>query len=91
MVFGLFSDQSYAPGCIELRPGERVLVFSDGVTEAASAAGDMFGDERLAATILEGASLDIDALTARVVEEVDRFVGAPPQQDGITAIAAEVA
>jgi len=89
MVLGLFGDQQYVPGCVALRPGERLLVFSDGVTEATNAEGEMFGDERLLATILEGASVDIDALTAHVVEEVDRFVGAAPQQDDIAVIAAE--
>jgi sigma-B regulation protein RsbU (phosphoserine phosphatase) len=90
MVLGLFGDQSYQPGCTTLAQGERLLVFSDGVTEATDTAGDMFGEDRLMAVMAGGAALDIDGLAARIIDEVDRFVGAAPQQDDITVIAAEV-
>jgi phosphoserine phosphatase RsbU/P len=90
MVLGLFGSQGYDQGEVALRSGERLLVFSDGVTEAADAAGEMFGDERLVAATLDATSLDIETLASRLVEEVDRFVGGAPQQDDITVIAAEV-
>ena len=65
-------------------------MFSDGVTEATNAEGEMFGDDRLAAAVLGAADSDIDALASRVVEEVDRFVAGAPQQDDLTVITAEV-
>lgn len=90
MVLGLFGDQTYADGCVALSPGERLVVFSDGVTEATNAAGEMFGDERLVAAVVRGAALDVETLASRVVEEVDSFVGSVATQDDVTVIAAEV-
>jgi phosphoserine phosphatase RsbU/P len=89
MVLGLFPGQSYEAGCAELGPEDKLLVFSDGVTEAADPTGDMFGEHRLVAAVsaFDG---DIEELPAHVLSEVDRFVGRSPQQDDITVIAAEV-
>jgi len=50
----------------------------------------MFGDERLAATIVETSSIDVELTPGRIGEEVDRFVGDARQQDDITVTAAEV-
>jgi sigma-B regulation protein RsbU (phosphoserine phosphatase) len=89
MVLGLFPDQAYQAGCAPLAADDRLLVFSDGVTEAADPSGEMFGEERLldAVAAFDG---DIEKLPAHLLAEVDRFVGASPQQDDITVIAAEV-
>jgi sigma-B regulation protein RsbU (phosphoserine phosphatase) len=72
-----------------LGPGDRLLVFSDGVTEAADGSDEMFGEDRLvdAAATFDG---DIEDLPAHILGEVERFVGSSAQQDDITVIAAEV-
>lgn len=90
MVLGLFPEQQYEEGCAALSPGDRLVVFSDGVTEAADPSGEMFGEERLVAALRTHAGDDIERLPALVLEAVGRFVGASPQQDDITIIAAEV-
>jgi sigma-B regulation protein RsbU (phosphoserine phosphatase) len=90
MVLGLFPDQVYEEGTARLCPGDRLLIFSDGVTEAAAPSGEMFGEERLLKSVQEHAAEDIELLPERLLEAVDRFVGASPQQDDITVIAAEV-
>lgn len=90
IVLGLFPDQPYAKGCAPLGPGDRLLVFSDGVTEAADPSGEMFGEHRLISAVLSHAERDIEEMPEYLLGEVDRFVGASPQQDDITVIAAEV-
>jgi serine phosphatase RsbU (regulator of sigma subunit) len=67
------------------------MIFSDGVTEAADPAGEMFGEERLIEAVQRHADLPAEELPEQVLGEVTRFVGDSPQQDDITVIAAEVA
>lgn len=73
-----------------LEPGDLLTVFSDGVTDAMNAEGELFGEERLISAVSRHREFDGVELTRRVLEEVDRFVGAAPQQDDITFIAARV-
>ncbi|HSK09785.1 MAG TPA: PP2C family protein-serine/threonine phosphatase [Vicinamibacterales bacterium] len=91
MVLGLFAGQPYVQRSVSLQPGDRIAIFSDGVTEAADPAGEMFGEERLIEAVLRHGSLPAEELPEQVLSEVMRFVGDSPQQDDITVIAAQVA
>ena len=46
-VLGVFPHQTFAAGAAQLAPGDRVILFTDGVTEAADGAGEEFGEARL--------------------------------------------
>jgi len=46
-VLGVFPNQAFAAGTAQLMPGDRVIFFTDGVTEAYDAAGEEFGEARL--------------------------------------------
>jgi sigma-B regulation protein RsbU (phosphoserine phosphatase) len=52
-VLGIFPEQSYAMGTVQLEPGDRVVFYTDGVTEANNPAGEEFGEERLLALLRE--------------------------------------
>ena len=67
---------------IPVEPGDTVLLFTDGVTEATNAAGEMFGQQRLEACFARLASQPLDALLLRLQEEVTRFQ--PTPQDDVT-------
>lgn len=47
MALGMFPGAVYQEQTVDLQPGDMLIVYSDGVTEAMDAAGDFFGDERL--------------------------------------------
>jgi len=51
MVLGLFEHASFEEGCVQLQPGDFVVAFSDGVTEAVNPAGEEYMDDRLLASI----------------------------------------
>jgi len=89
-VLGLFTDQTYEQQQVVLEPGDLLAVFSDGVTDAMNAEGELFGEERLVDLVSRHWDADDTDLTKSVLEEVDRFVGTVPQQDDITFIAARV-
>jgi serine phosphatase RsbU (regulator of sigma subunit)/DNA-binding transcriptional regulator YhcF (GntR family) len=52
-VLGMFADASYEQASIDLLPGDRLVMFTDGITEAADSKGQEFGEERLIALLSE--------------------------------------
>ncbi len=68
-LLGIVSEASAPAVDVELAPGDAIVCFTDGVTEARGPDG-MFGDARLAATIAAGAGEDADALADRVTDAV---------------------
>ncbi len=52
-MLGVFPNQSFVLGTARLEPGDRVVLFTDGVTEAGNLDGDEFGEERLVRLLAE--------------------------------------
>jgi serine phosphatase RsbU (regulator of sigma subunit) len=77
---GLLEMLEYESRIVELRPGEKIVLVTDGVTEAANAADDMFGDEKL-----EQAALSEDSFES-VFSQVRRFCGETPLNDDCTVV-----
>ena len=90
-VIGLLNDAQYRMETLSLAPGDILLACTDGVTEARNAAEEEFGESRLERTVLRHPAGSAAALRDRIVDEVDRFRGAAPQQDDITVVVARVA
>ena len=80
-VLGPFPNWNYKHEEIELRAGDRLLLFTDGVTELRSSAGDEFGEERLIELLIENRELDADALRDLIVQAVISFGGGEFQDD----------
>lgn len=89
-VVGLLPGVPYGQGKVQLRAGDRIVVFSDGVSEAMNAAGDEFGDERLLAAIhaAHATNEEVDAprLVDDVIAAVRVFTAGAAQSDDITAM-----
>jgi len=47
LILGIFQEHSYEEGEIELRPGDRLVMFTDGLSEAVDGEGKEFGEERV--------------------------------------------
>jgi serine phosphatase RsbU (regulator of sigma subunit) len=73
LVLGMFENVAYADGTVELRPGDRLVVYSDGVTETWSPEGEEFGEERLTELLLRGLPLDAEGLQQSVLREIEEF------------------
>ena len=69
-----------------LDPGDRVVVFSDGISEALSAKGDEFGDDRIIEATLRVVAGDARAILEALVGSVREFALGAPQYDDITAL-----
>lgn len=89
-VLGMFADVAFEQKQCRLEPGDVLLIYSDGVTEAMDVDGRDFGAERLAELVRQHHHLDADALRDRVLEELAVFAGEAPQHDDMTLIVAKV-
>jgi sigma-B regulation protein RsbU (phosphoserine phosphatase) len=87
MVVGLFDDQSYEEGSVQLRSGEIFLAYSDGVTEPENDFGE-FGEERLIDLLRENRDLPLERISEMVTAAVDDWIGANEQPDDITLVLA---
>ncbi|HSW18335.1 MAG TPA: SpoIIE family protein phosphatase [Ramlibacter sp.] len=86
-AFGVMEELVYQEAAARLEPGDLLLMYSDGVTEAQDTQGREFGAERLKA-LFEGRAVDTPhEAIRRVTEAVDDFAGEVEQFDDITCMA----
>lgn len=71
------------------RTGDRLLLYTDGVTEARGEGGEEFGRPRVEQVLLAHAALPAATIRDRLVEQVDRFTGGRPQDDDLTVVVVE--
>jgi sigma-B regulation protein RsbU (phosphoserine phosphatase) len=71
---------------IRIGPGDVIVLYTDGVTEAMNVDSDLFGDARLSRIIEEHGHLDSSELRERILREVEAFVGPADQHDDMTMI-----
>jgi sigma-B regulation protein RsbU (phosphoserine phosphatase) len=80
-ALGLLPKWTYEGSVVRLQPGETLLVYSDGLTEAVNEQGEFFGDERLQALFTQLGGLSAEAMGTRLLAEVDQFVSGPRSDD----------
>jgi sigma-B regulation protein RsbU (phosphoserine phosphatase) len=90
IVVGMFEDVVYDVETIQLRQGDILLFFTDGVTEAVDAQEREFGEDRLFTVIRQNRRLFPNDLCDVVFRSVDSFVGSAAQHDDMTIVAARV-
>ena len=81
MVLGVFPDISYEQGEVALEPGDRVVFYTDGISEARNPDGDEYGEERLAAAALKTRRASADAIKHAVLGDVNAFTGGRFEDD----------
>jgi serine phosphatase RsbU (regulator of sigma subunit) len=86
-VLGAFHDWDCALAESRLSPGDTLLLYTDGVTESFSPAGDEFGEQRLLDALRRHRDLHSEALCSAIVNEVRKF-SPHEQHDDITLIVA---
>ena len=85
---GLFPDWNYGRGEVQFSAGDRLVLFTDGVTEVNGPAGEEFGEERLVAVLLENRHLSAKLLQERILAEVAKFSGGRFQDDATLVVLA---
>jgi sigma-B regulation protein RsbU (phosphoserine phosphatase) len=86
LPLGLFEDRGYNEGRVSLAPGEALLLYSDGITEAVDLARREYGEERLRALWKQRAREAPEQVIRSVFDEVQRFRGTAAQSDDMTVV-----
>jgi phosphoserine phosphatase RsbU/P len=87
-VLGVFPDADYSGAEVPLHSGDRLLLYTDGITEVCNDADEEFGEERLSAALVRHRHLDAAALHAQLMGEVTRFAPRGFQDDATLLVVA---
>jgi sigma-B regulation protein RsbU (phosphoserine phosphatase) len=87
---GIVPDATYAAERIELRPGDVLLLYTDGAVDALTFQGECFGRARLRDSLLRYADQPTERLVQQILWDIRRFIGLARQSDDITLIAARI-
>jgi phosphoserine phosphatase RsbU/P len=87
MALGVADDAEFGEHDINIKPGERLFLYSDGVTEAFNEQNIEFGDAALATSLIAVTDRSPGAIIQYLVDTVKNFEGNAPQSDDLTAIA----
>jgi len=84
---GITKGLAWKQGVVQIDPGDALLLYSDGITEAQNAQEDFFDEERLGKVALANLGRSAQEMQDAVIAEVREFVGDAPQFDDITLMA----
>jgi len=87
-VLGVFATRNYEMGVVQLHPGDRVILFTDGVTEACSPAGEEFGEARLLRLLEDHRTLSAQELQTKILAVAAEFSKGPWQDDATLLVLA---
>lgn len=82
-------DFPYKSAEMNLSPGDRLFMFTDGVSEAQNIENELFGEDRITKSILAHGDGELSGVPVMVRADIDEFVGEAPQFDDITMLVFE--
>jgi len=85
-IVGLFDSATFSEETVTLDPGDWLIVFSDGVSEAMSASGDEYGEGRIVTCVERNKTLEPRQLLEALFADVREFTRGAAQSDDITAM-----
>ena len=86
IALGLVPDLEYREGSLTLSPGDTIVLYTDGVTEAMNGEDVEFGNDRLREIFTAGPPANAEEANMGVLHAVDTFVVGTPQSDDITCL-----
>jgi serine phosphatase RsbU (regulator of sigma subunit)/pSer/pThr/pTyr-binding forkhead associated (FHA) protein len=85
-IVGLFDAATFDEETVTLQPGDWLIVFSDGVSEAMSVSSDEYGEARIVSLVERNKQLEPRQLLEALFADVREFTRGAPQSDDITAM-----
>lgn len=86
VVLSILEDFPYEEETVSLGPGDILVIYSDGITEAANSSEVQFGEERLSKVIQEHRGETASGLIECIIREAKAFAGGMPQADDMTVV-----
>jgi sigma-B regulation protein RsbU (phosphoserine phosphatase) len=81
MVLGIFPDNAYEQAMLPVGPGDRLVFYTDGITEARSPAGEEYGEDRLSDTARTTRGRPIEEMKDQLLAAVNEFTGGTFEDD----------
>jgi len=85
-VVGLIGGSQYEQSTLVLEPGDLLLAFTDGISEAMTADGEEWSEERLIDRLAQCPDLSAQELVTCLIDAADEFAGGAPQHDDMTLL-----
>ena len=86
IVLGCMETFPFTEEKITLKPGEILLIYSDGITEAVNSDNEEFGESKLVEVMMKNQALSAEKMVERIISTVQEYTGDSPQTDDITLI-----
>jgi sigma-B regulation protein RsbU (phosphoserine phosphatase) len=83
---GIIEEVEYQETRLELAPGDKVVLYTDGIVEAMNEQQEIFGFDRLLEVVQEASAMTADALLKKILNKVNEFAGGAAQHDDLTII-----
>jgi len=82
----MIGEFEYDTDAVEIQPGDLVVIYSDGITEAFNEADDDYGEDRLLKLLKANANLNVGQLMDIIIGDVRKFMGSAPQSDDMSLL-----
>jgi sigma-B regulation protein RsbU (phosphoserine phosphatase) len=89
-VIGLLEDAVYQQGSVQLSPGDVLVAFTDGISEAMNLQDEEWGEDRLMEAVRQSDCVSAQQLLDRLFAVATGFAGAAPQHDDMTLVVVRV-
>lgn len=83
---GLLEDFNFEQAVVRLDPGDSLILYTDGITEARNAEGMLFGEESLLESVVARRGSPVHEIQDTILSDLGKFVGDTPQSDDIALI-----
>jgi phosphoserine phosphatase RsbU/P len=90
IILGIFDNSSYEEETVQLKPGDSMLLYTDGITEATNEKDETFEKERLLELLRNNQDHSAQNLSQKIVDSVITFQGTNPQSDDITLVVVRI-
>jgi serine phosphatase RsbU (regulator of sigma subunit) len=87
---GIIKDCDYQETQVQLKQGDTVVFYTDGVVEAMNGKGELYGFERFLTSIEKAKELDANTLLEKLMDDVESYVGDVEQHDDLTIVVVKV-
>ena len=88
---GILEEANYEETRLQMQPGDRIVLYTDGVVEAMNDKEELFGFDRLIAVVKRSETVSAQSLLEEIKNQVDQFAGSMSQHDDITIIVVQAA
>ncbi len=87
LVLGVITDTQYSDAKVHLEPGDMIVTYTDGVTEAMNTQRALYSEERLQETLASAAGRSVEETVSGIIASVKEYADGAPQSDDIAVLA----